>query len=215
MKLIDINGFENECLKVIKRVSNKVYDNGSCVTRWQCKCKSCGKFFYTSTRNITSGKTKSCGCITGKLRGEGHKTHGMTGTRIYRIWAHMISRCKNKNVPEYRNYGARGICVCEEWENDFSLFYQWAIENGYSENLTIDRIDNNGNYCPENCRWVDIKTQCRNRRVTVKCEVDGVIKPLAEWCELYGADYYLVHQRIRYQGMPPKDALTLNPYERK
>lgn len=213
MKLIDINGFENEYLKVIKRVSNKVYDNGSCVTRWQCKCKSCGKFFYTSTRNITSGKTKSCGCITGKLRGEGHKTHGMTGTRIYSIWAHIISRCYNKNTRAYHNYGERGITVCEDWRNNFDSFYKWAIESGYSEELTIDRIDNEKGYFPDNCRWVDDTTQVRNRRVTVMVEIDGIIKPLAEWCEIYNANYYLVHQRIRRQKMNPKDALTLKPYE--
>jgi hypothetical protein len=212
-KFNDLTGYENDYIRVICRTEDKIYSTGLRSVQWLCVCKYCGNEFCATSQNITKQKVKSCGCMTGKLKAKAHTTHGKCNTKLYRTWAHIISRCYNKNTRAYHNYGERGITVCEDWRNNFDSFYKWAIESGYSEELTIDRIDNEKGYFPDNCRWVDDTTQVRNRRVTVMVEIDGIIKPLAEWCEIYNANYYLVHQRIRRQKMNPKDALTLKPYE--
>ena len=92
------------------------------------------------------------------------KNHGMSKTRLYNIWGLMKDRCINKKSSHYKWYGGRNIKICDDWKNNFMSFYCWAIENGYSEHLTLDRINNDGDYCPDNCRWVDMKEQCKNRR---------------------------------------------------
>lgn len=102
------------------------------------------------------------------------KTHGLSGTRIYHCWHDMVRRCYDPKCRNYKHYGAKGISVCEEWKNDFTNFYKWAENNGYSENLTIDRIDFYGNYEPTNCRWVDMHVQNANRPSRGKCEYIGV-----------------------------------------
>ncbi len=126
--------------------------------------------------------------------------HGKTGSRLYEVWHHMKSRCyytKNKN---YNAYGGRGIAVCDEWKNDFMSFYNWAMENGYDDTLTIDRIDNNKGYEPSNCRWVDMKQQSRNRRNTRTITYKGETKPISEWCELLNLNYYTVISRLDRLG---------------
>ena len=192
-------------LTVLSQAQDSVAENGRHYKMWHCRC-SCGneKDFYEC--NLIGGKSKSCGCVSRQKMIERTTTHGMTNTRIYRIWENMRKRCRNHNDPRFHRYGGRGIKVCDEWNNDFLSFYNWAIENGYEDYLTIDRIDNNGMYCPDNCRWTDIKTQCKNRSTNIWVEIDGEMKIVSDWAELYGLDRDLIYRRISV-GWDPKRAI--------
>ena len=134
---------------------------------WRCLC-DCGNECVVEGAKLRKGNTKSCGCLHNDAARQRRTTHGKSGTRIYAIWKTMIQRCSNPCNKNYDRYGGRGITVCTEWRNDFQKFYEWSKESGYDENApvgrcTIDRIDNDKGYSPDNCRWVDIKTQRHNR----------------------------------------------------
>ena len=131
------------------------------------KCGFCGNEFKANTNNVVQGKTRSCGCLKEKISKEGtNRKHNLTNTRLYNIWKAIKNRVLNPKNKNYNDYGGRGITICEEWL-DVQNFYNWAISNGYEENkgLSIDRIDNDGNYCPENCRWSTKSIQARNTRI--------------------------------------------------
>ena len=144
--------------------------------RWLCKCE-CGNEVTVSSNGLMSGKTKSCGCYQRDRTSESHRTHGARGNhkntdRLYNIWNSMRKRCYTKTCKDYKDYGGRGITICDEW-NDFAKFKEWALQNGYSYTAefgkcTIDRIDVNGNYCPDNCRWVGMDIQNSNKRSSRK-----------------------------------------------
>ena len=131
------------------------------------KCGFCGNEFRTQTSSVKNGNTMSCGCYRKLKKLEYNKKHGMTDIRLYGIWGDIKDRALNPKHNHYINYGGRGITICDEWKNDFKSFYDWSILNGYEENksLSIDRIDNDGNYCPDNCRWTTRIIQGRNRRI--------------------------------------------------
>lgn len=124
--------------------------------------------------------------------------------KLKKVWRGMKERCERPNHSSYKNYGARGISVCDSWKDDFDCFYQWAIANGYSNGLSLDRIDNDGNYCPENCRWATVKEQCRNKRNSVITSTPIGKMTVAEYCEKTGANPFVLYSRIR-RGSPEND----------
>ena len=129
------------------------------------KCGFCGTKFKARVQHINSGDTKSCGCYNKRRTKEVNTKHGFRNTRLYSIWTNMKTRTLNPNPKYYYEYGGRGIIICDEWKSDFKSFYDWAMLNGYSEELSIDRIDNDRGYSPENCRWTTKTIQCRNQRM--------------------------------------------------
>ena len=166
-------------------------------TYWVCKC-DCGNMKTVRSDSLLCGAIKSCGCIKRKqdeVNLTKNHRHKMSGTRIYSEWQGMKGRCYNKGNARYADWGGRGIEVCEQWRNSFESFYTWAMANGYQDNLTIDRIDNNGNYCPENCRWVGQQEQCRNRRSNINITIGNSTRTLMEWREIFRVDYKNVNAR--------------------
>lgn len=132
--------------------------------KWDCVCE-CGKYVSVRAAALNNGNTKSCGCLQRDITSITGKKHGMEGTKIYNVWKGMKQRCFNSNHKSFKYYGGRGIVVCDEWKNDFQAFYDWAMENGYEEGLTIDRIEAEGNYEPSNCEWVTQKQNNSHRRL--------------------------------------------------
>lgn len=175
-----------------------------------CKC-DCGKEVIVRGSSIVQQKTKSCGCLAKEKSKERGTKHGMFGTRIYRIWSGIKRRCYDPKVSAYKWYGGKGINYCKEWES-FSNFYEWAKNNGYKDNLTIDRIDVNGNYCPENCRWIDDTEQARNRSNNKIIEYNGEKHCLSEWSEIYNINYETLLTRIR-RGFPFEEVLNHEKYK--
>ena len=184
---------------------------------WRCKC-DCGNETFVSTRRLKHEQTKSCGCLISESASARFKTHGLSTSRIYRVWHEMRGRCYNKNDPNYYLYGGRGITVCDEWnergpnrENiGFMNFNRWANANGYDDTLTIDRINPDANYCPENCRWVDDKMQANNRRNNRYIELELGFKKfvytLSEWSQISKVPYATISTRLLI-GWKPFDAI--------
>lgn len=156
-ELIDLHEKKYGKLTVIEKSGKQGRE-----TTWLCRCE-CGNTTIVTGGNLRAGRTQSCGCIRNEKSKERLKTHGLTKTRLYRIWKNMKTRCYNPKIPTFKYWGGKGITICDEWRNSFEAFYQWSINNGYSDLLTIDRINGNKGYEPSNCRWADIYTQNRNR----------------------------------------------------
>lgn len=163
MKKLDLIGQRYGRLTVMSEASKSGIH-----IQWNCLC-DCGTYTIADTRSLRSGEKKSCGCLQREHWKTCNITHGETDTRLYGVWQNMKHRCYLPTVPGYHRYGGRGITVCDEWRNDYSAFSKWAHQNGYDEKATrsactLDRIDNDKGYSPENCRWVSMKQQCNNKR---------------------------------------------------
>lgn len=135
-----------------------------------------------------------------------HLIHGKRKTRLYTIWSNIKTRCLNKNDPHYERWGARGISICDEWRENFQAFYDWAMSHGYSDDLSIDRIDNDGNYCPENCRWVTVKENNQNKRNCILITYDGITMSAAAWSAKLGLGKDTIRQRY-HKGWTPEECL--------
>lgn len=181
MNYNDLTGRRFGQLTVIGRAPNDKHGN----ILWYCKC-DCGGEKETRANALTSGKATSCGCVQKRRSAEAHTRHGYHGSRLYNIWSNMKGRCSTESCSFYERYGGRGITVCQEWLDNFEAFRDWALTNGYQEHLTIDRIDNDGPYSPENCRWSTEGEQARNRSTTSMITVDGITRSRTEWAEMLG-----------------------------
>lgn len=166
---------------------------------WLCEC-SCGNTKVISRINLMSGHVKSCGCYRSEWSSAIHSTHRSSNTRLYKIWQGMKRRCTNEHNDFFNHYGGRGITVCDEWQ-DFENFQEWAMNNNYSPDLTIDRIDNDAGYCPENCRWVDRTIQANNKSNNRYIEYNGERDTMSNWARRLGVDYDTLKHRIYHGDM--------------
>lgn len=189
-KVIDITGQKFGRLTVIKFIEkrNQHY-------YYLCKC-DCGNEKIVEKGNLRALKIKSCGCFK-KEKDSFPKKHGKSYTKLYRIYKALINRCYRQKDINYKNYGGRGISVCQEWLNDFMSFYNWAVLNGYQENLSIDRINVNGNYEPNNCRWTDKITQANNTRRNHYIEYNKQVKTLSQWAKELNVSTGLIKGRLK------------------
>lgn len=180
---------------------------------WKCKC-DCGNYVNVPTYSLRCGNTKSCGCYRlekqSETKEDSHKYSGLYTSkhrpRLYWTWLNMIRRCEDSKAPDYYRYGALGISVCEEW-HDLPTFLEWANSHGWGEGLTIDRIDNSGNYCPENCRWADRYTQSNNKRNSVVLEFNSKKQTVANWARELNVSPNVLYSRIK-AGWTIEDTLT-------
>ncbi len=186
-KFIDITGQKFGLLTVIKR-SDYIGNGKKPIVYYDCLC-DCGTTTRVPGAYLRSGHTVSCGCKKVK-HGYSHKE------RLYGTWCGMKARCGNKNNPNYERYGGRGIVVCEEWRNDYLSFRTWALSNGYSVGMSIDRIDNDMGYSPDNCRWVTAKIQNNNQRKNRIIEYNGKKYTMAQFAEYLGLSYSSLQHRI-------------------
>lgn len=180
-------------LTIIKEVESDRHNYGGLIRRFECKC-DCGNIVIERLSTLRRRKDNiSCGCIK-----TGFHTHSDTHTRIYGCWQSMKDRCLNPNCKAYKYYGGRGIKICDEWYN-YELFRDWALENGYTEDLTIDRLDVNGNYEPSNCRWATMSEQQQNKRDSRLLMFKGVTKHVVEWSKETGVPAQTIWKRfIKY-----------------
>ena len=199
----DLTGQRFGRLVVVSRAEDSFTPSGRKIIRWNCEC-DCGNHKIVDKWHLTSGKTISCGCYRHERQIEANTHHGDSHTRLHYIWAGIKQRCKDKNNLLY---GGRGITYCEEWEH-YENFKEWALENGYQDNLTIDRKDNNGNYCPENCRWVTLKVQANNTRKNHYITMNGETHSMSEWCDILNLNYDTVKDRINRLHWNDVEALT-------
>lgn len=209
MKFVDLTGQKFGKITVLKRVEDKEYKKRS-VIQYLVQCE-CGKEFKVLGQSLTRTKvpTRMCKACSST-------THGLKLSRLYGVWANMKARCYNPKANNYKNYGKRGIRVCKEWKKDFKSFYEWAIKSGYKEGIkgeyTLERIDVNKNYCPENCTWVTITEQEQNKRNSIRITYKGETKSLKEWAKVIGIKE--VTLRGRYQNGWSIERMLTEPLNR-
>lgn len=210
-KVIDLTGKRFGKLTVIKKHNQDKWGGWN----WLCRC-DCGNETVVSGGHLRGLKTKSCGCSRKETK---NFTHKMTGSRLYNVWQAMKSRCYYEKSEMFKHYGGRGITVCDEWKNSFISFYDWSIKNGYDENAergqcTIDRIDVNGNYEPNNCRWATIKQQANNTRRNHLIKYNGKTQTVSQWANELGVEPDSIFSRLQ-KGFTEEEALSLKVYERR
>jgi hypothetical protein len=213
----DLTGQRFGRLTVISFHDVQIVQHTSRINRysmWECQC-DCGNTCVVKGDYLKSGRTKSCGCLLEETRHEVRKTHNQSKTRLYRVYNGIKNRCYNKNEPSYPHYGGRGIKICDEWTSDFTTFREWAITHGYDESLpssqcTIERIDVNGDYSPENCRWASLREQGWNKRNTHYVEYGGKRVSVAEASELSGVNAKTIYTRLS-RGHDPFVAQRKSP----
>lgn len=199
---IDRTGQRFGRLTVIKEAGRDKHRN----VIWKCRC-DCGNESYVTTADLK--KTKSCGCWNIDAIIQRNTRHGASKrgsiTKLYKVWAAVKQRCTNPKNKAYKNYGGRGIKLCDEWL-EYESFEKWAFENGYAEGLQLDRIDNNGSYSPDNCRFVSTLENSHNKRNNVWITIDGKTALAVDWAKEVGVDVEVIRKRLR-KGWTPKEAV--------
>lgn len=204
------HGISDSKITVIKQVEDYISPQGKHRAQWLCEC-NCSKhtIFVALGNGIRTGHVKSCGC----WNIEYHQKHSDSQSRLYHVWQAIIQRCHNPSNAHYKNYGMRGIVVCEQWKNSYETFRDWALINGYDSEAkrgryTIERINVNGNYCPENCKWATQKEQQFNKRNNRIIEFNGECRTATEWGDITGFGYHVIQRRIDVYGWSIEKALT-------
>ena len=205
MKLQDLSGQRFGRLVVIERA-----ENVGKRTMWKCKC-DCGSICIKEAHSLKIGETQSCGCLQKQVVSYTSRTHGFSKEPLYRIWLKMKERCYNPHNKSYKDYGGRGITICSSWLSDYTSFREWALENGYQKGLEIDRIDNDSEYSPINCRWANRKIQANNRRTNRFLDFNGQRKTIAQWSDISGISQSLIKARIDKLGWSITKALSTPP----
>lgn len=206
--LIDLTGEKYGYLTVMGRAPQDTYYG----SKWRCKCV-CGKECVVLSSNLRSGRQTSCGCIKTLKAIQRNTTHGVSGNAIYTCWKDMIHRCENPRHASYPDYGGRGIKICEEWHEP-KIFYDWSISHGWKKGLTLDRIDNDRDYEPSNCRWTTWEVQANNKRKNHSITYNGKTQTIAQWSIECDIPYDTLYSRIAKRGWNIERALT-TPVKRK
>lgn len=208
-EIIDITDKRFGSLTALKQIGRKHKE-----VLWLCQC-DCGNMYEATGYSLRSGHTTHCGCLLGKRIADSNKTHGLCDSRLYGIYSNMKTRCYNKNAESYQYYGGKGVDICEEWtgKNGFLNFYNWAFENGYKDDLSIDRINNSKNYEPTNCRWVTMKQQQNNRTNNRIFNVDGTPDTMANISDKLNIPYYKLQLLPDQEIYHLTDLLKLREYE--
>ena len=211
MRSIDLTGQKFGRLTVV-RFDHK--ENGR--KYYLCQC-DCGNFKIVSNHSLKSENTKSCGCLHKEIltqRNKDNRIHHPENERLLRIWRAMLHRCYKETDEHYDYYGGRGIKVCDDW-HDFEAFQKWALANGYADNLTIDRLDGNKDYCPENCSWATMTVQNNHKSDTKWLTYKGKTQSLSDWCRELGLDYFRTKARLNSLGWSVEDAFEYGKYKKE
>lgn len=188
-------------------VLSKRKENKGVQPQWECLC-DCGNVCIVTSNHLLMNRTQSCGCLQKERAKQTNTKHGGRYHSLYSTWLDIKKRCYNPNSHDYHNYGGRGIQMCEEWRNNFDIFEEWCLSHGYAKGLSIDRINNNGNYEPSNCRWVSNKTQCNNKRTNFIITYNNETHTLMEWSEITGIKWGTIRKRIVEYHWSIEKALT-------
>lgn len=202
-KLIDLTGQKFGRLTVIKR-TDEIATNKS--AKWHCVC-DCGNECIKSSTSLRKFPKSSCGCWKAEITSKLFKKYDIKNRKLYEIWKGIKARCFNINSKDYHNYGGRGITLCNEWR-DYNVFQKWAIEHGYIEGLTIERIDVNGNYCKENCCWIENKFQAQNTRKVRRFIYKDKVYTIRQLSEKFNVNYYALKARLTQYGWDIERAIN-------